>query len=94
MLKKFSLNNFKNFKDNLVLDLSKVNNYEFSNMAIRNKIVKTALIYGENASGKSNLGYALFDIILHLTDKQKKFNFYRLYGNLENDRPTTFCYEF
>ena len=25
---------------------------------------------------------------------QKKFNFYRLYGHLENDRPTTFCYEF
>lgn len=94
MLKKFSLNNFKNFKDDLVLDLSKVNNYEFSNMAIRNRIVKTALIYGENASGKSNLGYGLFDIILHLTDKQKNLNFYRLYGHLENDRPTTFCYEF
>ena len=77
MLKKFSVNNFKNFKDDLVLDLSKVNNYEFSNMAIRNKIVKTALIYGENASGKSNLGYGLFDIILHLTDKEKNLNFYQ-----------------
>ena len=94
MLKKFSVNNFKNFKDDLVLDLSKVNNYEFSNMAIRNKIVKTALIYGENASGKSNLGYGLFDIILHLTDKEKNLNFYRLYGHLENDRPTEFYYEF
>ena len=52
MLRKFSLKNFKNFKDELVLDLSKVNNYEFSTKAIRNKIVKTALIYGENASIK------------------------------------------
>ena len=95
MLRKFSLKNFKNFKEELVLDLSKVNNYEFSTKAIRNKIVKTALIYGENASGKSNLGYGLFDIILHLTDKEKNLDFYRLYGNLEKkDAVTEFCYEF
>ena len=94
MLKKFSLRNFKNFKDELVLDLSKVNNYEFSTMAIRNKIVKVALIYGENASGKSNLGYGLFDIILHLTDKEKNLYFYRLYGNLEQNQDTEFSYEF
>lgn len=95
MLRKFTLKNFKNFKDELVLDLSKVNNYEFSTKAIRNKIVKTALIYGENASGKSNLGYGLFDIILHLTDKEKNLNFYRLYGNLEKKNAVTeFCYEF
>lgn len=94
MLKKFGLNNFKNFKEEFLLDLSKVNNYEFSDMAIRNKIIKTALVYGENASGKSNLGYAMFDIILHLTDKEKNMEFYRLYGNLENKKPTEFFYEF
>lgn len=94
MLKRFCLRNFKNFKEELQLDLSKVNNYEFSNEAIREKTVKTALVYGENASGKSNLGYALFDIILHLTDKQKKWTFYRLYGNLGSDEPTEFTYEF
>lgn len=95
MLRKFTLKNFKNFKEELVLDLSKVNNYEFSTKAICNKIVKTALIYGENASGKSNLGYGLFDIILHLTDKEKNLNFYRLYGNFEKKNAVTeFCYEF
>lgn len=74
--------------------MSKVNNYEFNDEAIRNKIIKTALVYGENASGKSNLGYALFDIILHLTDKQKNLELYRLYGNLESDNATEFTYEF
>lgn len=94
MLKRFGVKNFKNFKDELLLDLARVNNYEFSNEAICNKIIKTALVYGENASGKSNLGYALYDIILHLTDKEKNWSFYRLYGNLDKDEPTEFKYEF
>lgn len=94
MLKKFKVKNFKNFKEEILLDLSKVNNYEFSDAAIRNKMIKTALVYGENASGKSNLGYALFDINLHLTDKQKNLEFYRLYGNLECNDATDFFYEF
>lgn len=94
MLKKFWLKNFKNFKEDLLLDLSKINNYGFSDKAVHNRTIKTALVYGENASGKSNLGYALFDIILHLTDKERNFEFYRLYGNLEKDEPTEFYYEF
>ena len=72
MLRKLRL---KNFKDELVLDLSKVNNYAFSENAICEKTVKTELIYRENANGKSNLGYGLFDIILHLTDKEKTYTF-------------------
>ena len=94
MLKRVRVKNFKNFKEELVLDLSKVNHYEFSNQAVKNGLIKTALIYGENASGKSNLGHALLDIVLHLTDKNKNLQFYRFYGNLENDGPVTFYYEF
>ena len=71
MLLEFHVKNFKNFKDELILDLSRTNNYEFSEEAVQDGVVKTALIYGENASGKTNLGYAIFDLILHLTDKEK-----------------------
>ena len=78
MLKKFEVSNFKNFQKRICLDLSRVNNYPFNEDAIRNGILKTALIYGDNGSGKTNLGYALFDIILHLTDKQRHLTNYRL----------------
>lgn len=82
MLKKFEVSNFKNFQKRICLDLSRVNNYPFNEDAIRNGILKTVLIYGDNGSGKTNLGYALFDIILHLTDKQRHLTNYRLYKNL------------
>lgn len=68
MLKKFEVNNFRKFNDTLVFDLASAKNYEFNSDCVKNSIVKTALIYGENASGKSNLGWAIFDIVLHLTD--------------------------
>ena len=32
MLKKFEVKNFKNFDEHLVLDLSKINNYEFNDI--------------------------------------------------------------
>jgi AAA15 family ATPase/GTPase len=94
MLIKFEVKNFKNFKEKLTLDLSKTNNYEFSEKAVKNGIVKTALVYGENGSGKSNLGYAIFDITLHLVDKQKSLSNYNLYENLDNGGNVWFHYQF
>ena len=47
MLLEFHVKNFKNFKDELILDLSRTNNYEFSEEAVQDGVVKTALIYGE-----------------------------------------------
>ena len=40
MLAKFSVKNFKNFKDELVFDLTQVNNYEFNSECINQSIVK------------------------------------------------------
>ena len=77
MLLEFHVKNFKNFKDELILDLSRTNNYEFSEEAVKDGVVKTALIYGENASGKTNLGYAIFDLILHLTERKKQVKIIR-----------------
>ena len=66
-------------KKELVFDLSKTRNYNFSENAIKDGIVKTGLVYGINGSGKSNLGLAIFDIILHLTDKEKTIDLYDYY---------------
>ena len=95
MLKEFRVKGFKNFEKELVFDLSKTRNYNFNESAIKDGIVKVGLIYGINGSGKSNLGSAIFDIILHLTEKEKLINLYDHYLNLSNSNITAkFYYKF
>ena len=95
MLIEFKVEGFKNFEKELVFDLSKTRNYNFSENAIKDGIVKTGLVYGINGSGKSNLGLAIFDIILHLTDKEKTINLYDYYLNLVNSNIVAkFYYKF
>ncbi len=71
MLKRFSVKNYKNFKEELILDFSDFKDYKYNEFAIQNNLIHTAVIYGQNASGKSNLGLALFDLTLHLIDKEQ-----------------------
>lgn len=68
MIKRFSVTNFKNFRDTCTLDLSRIRDYSFNAHLIKNNLVNKALLYGKNGSGKSNLGFALMDITTHLTD--------------------------
>lgn len=84
MLKKFSVINFKNFSQRTVFQLGEPSNYEFNSMVIRNGCISKGIIYGINGCGKSNLALAIFDIILHLTDKEKAFDKYTLYLNLSS----------
>lgn len=95
MLKKFKVTNFKCFKDEFVFDLSTVKNYSFNTECIKNDIVNNAIIYGFNGSGKSNLGWAIFDIVEHLTDNKKQEFPYKHYINAYNGSETaSFEYEF
>ncbi len=96
MLVEFRVSNFKNFKDELVFKLDDTKEYEFSTNAIKDKIVKTCLVYGVNGSGKSNLGLAMFDIVLKLTDTEKITSGYDPFLNLENfsNSNATFYYKF
>ena len=95
MLVEFKVEGFKNFEKELVFDLSKTRNYNFSENAVKDGIVKVGLIYGINGSGKSNLGSAIFDIILHLTEKEKLINLYDHYLNLSNSNiMAKFYYKF
>ena len=70
MLKRFEVQNFKGFNNTLVFDLT-ARDYAFNSGIIKNGIVNKAIVYGKNGVGKSCLGYALFDAVWHLTDKER-----------------------
>lgn len=67
MLCRFSVKNFRNFSDWLIFDLS-CQQYEFNENAVRDGVVQHGMIYGPNGVGKSNLGLAMVDPVLHLID--------------------------
>lgn len=95
MLRKFIVSNFKSFEKDFVLDLTESNGYEFNPECVKNQIVNNAVIYGRNGVGKSNLALAIFDIIEHLTDKNKEEDKYKNYLNSYNKSKTAkFYYEF
>jgi AAA15 family ATPase/GTPase len=95
MLRKFRVSNFKSFENNFELDLTGINGYEFNKECIKKGIVNNALIYGHNGVGKSNLALAIFDIIEHLTDKNRDERVYRNYLNANCHSPfAEFYYEF
>jgi len=78
MLVEFSVENYRSFKDKVTFSMlaSDDNSYEHSNVisiADGTRILKSAVIYGANASGKSNLIYAL-EFISLLLYKSRKMN--------------------
>ena len=91
MLKKFSVENFKGFQDKITFDIGSPNNYNFNSEIIENGYVTKGIIYGINSSGKSNLGLAIFDIITHLTEKQKLLSSYDFYLNMSGRRSFGEC---
>ena len=76
MLQKFSVENFKGFKEKITLDIGSPNNYNFNSELIEKGCVTKGIIYGINSCGKSNLGLAIFDLITHLTEKEKLLRSY------------------
>jgi len=69
MLEKFSVKNYKNFKDEISIDFTVKHDYKFNDYCIKEGILNKVIIFGDNGVGKSNFGYALFDIVGTLTDK-------------------------
>lgn len=95
MLRKFAVTNFMGFAQEIVFDLSDTKRYEFNTNCIRNGIVNSSIVYGHNGSGKSNLGLAIFDIIAHLTDKNREERYYNNYLCADGDSGlAVFRYEF
>lgn len=95
MLKEFRVRNFMNFQDELVFSLADEKRYDFNNHVIKNKIIRDAVLVGDNASGKSNLGKAILDITNHLTDATHTRISDGLYVNLfSKDSEAHFLYTF
>lgn len=95
MITEFKVKNYKNFNKELSFSLDKIKNYTFNNEAIRDSIIKTSIIYGENGSGKSNLGLAIMDIRNHIIGKKflnKSNNDYFI--NLSSKENSYFYYKF
>lgn len=87
MLKRFSVENFKGFSDKITFDMGSPGNYGFNSEIIENGCVTKGIVYGINGCGKSNLGLAIFDIIIHLTEKQKLLQGYDFYLNMNGRKP-------
>lgn len=84
MLKGVYTKGFKGFKNGIYIDFSNTQYYNFNVCAIKNNLVNKGIIYGKNASGKSNVGYAIFDIVSNLSDKNNGKILYSNYINAEN----------
>lgn len=70
MIAKFEVKNFKNFEDWFSFDLTHTKNYTFRPECIKDGVVNKALVYGQNGVGKSNLGFAMLDLSLHLSSNR------------------------
>ena len=98
MLAEFKVRNYKNFRDELQFSLESGKSYAFNQDAICNGIIKDSVVVGYNASGKTNLGLAIMDIVNHLTDKGMtgaRGESSMFYSNLYNqDDVVSFLYKF
>ena len=68
MLKRFTVKNYKNFQKEVCLDLEKTAGDQFSTDCITDGLISKMLIYGKNATGKTNLGRAVMNIKTMLLD--------------------------
>ena len=96
VLSRFKVKNFKQFNE-LCLDFSDVRDYSFNKKCLtkNGRLLKTILVYGPNASGKSNLGLAIFDIVQHLVDKFTSQRAYQYYLNADHpEKAAEFEYVF
>ena len=94
MLKKFTVKNYKNFKDEISLDFSKIAGYQFNKDSVSMGLIGKMLIYGRNATGKTNFGRALLDIERLMYDMSRNGEKSVLINADSRDDTAKFIYEF
>ena len=94
MLKKFIVKNYKNFKNELELNLGNVGGYKFNAECINNNQITKCLIYGRNATGKSNLGKAIMDITDILFPESHRYITEKIINADSADETAMFSYDF
>ena len=94
MLKRFSVKNYKNFGKEITFVFGDTGGYKFNEDCIINGYVGKGIIYGRNATGKTNLGNAIVDIRNVLFGMSiNRINRGILNGDA-NDNRVYFSYEF
>lgn len=94
MLKKFTMKNYKNFKDEISLDFSNIAGYQFNMDCLSMGLIGKMLIYGRNATGKTNFGRALLDIKRLMYDMSRNGEKSVLINADSRDDTAKFIYEF
>lgn len=94
MLKKFTVKNYKNFKDEISLDFSNIAGYQFNMDCLSMGLIGKMLIYGRNATGKTNFGRALLDIERLMYDMSRNGEKSVLINADSRDDTAKFIYEF
>lgn len=93
MLTRFEVENYKNFKNNIILDFKNSGGYKFNTDCLYNNIISKIMIYGRNASGKTNFGSAIVDICDYPFFRRTNQTFI----NADTDESTAkfkYCFEF
>ncbi|MDO4803428.1 MAG: ATP-binding protein [Lachnospiraceae bacterium] len=92
MLKRFSVSNYRCFRDAVEMVFDNIGTYNYNEECILNGLLGKAIIYGRNATGKTNLGKAVSDIRYILYGN---YNGYESTLNANSDKDeSSFCYEF
>lgn len=94
MLKKFRLKNYKNFKDEITIDFKDTAGYQFNTDCLSDGIISKMLIYGRNATGKTNLGRALLDIGYTISSSIRYQRNGIMLNADSNEKVAVFDYEF
>lgn len=63
MLKRFEVSNYRTFEKMISIDFSNVGGYQFNQDCITDNIMSKMIVYGRNATGKTNFGNAILDIV-------------------------------
>ena len=93
MLKYFSVENFHNFKEKVSIDFSDVAEYQYNTDCLTNGYLGKMIIYGRNATGKTNLGRAISDISGILYSHRQRDDPYLIHGGSEK-KHAEFQYSF
>lgn len=95
VLRKFEVSNYKNFNEPIQILFDKIGGYQFNSECITDDGISKMLIYGRNATGKTNLGKALMDISINMSGALFFPIPKGVYLNADSDeRVATFKYEF
>ena len=88
------MKNYKNFKDEISIDFENIAGYQFNTDCITDGTISKMLIYGRNATGKTNLGKALIDICMTMFGV-RRYADTGVFLNADSiDETATFSYEF